>query len=103
SRVGGLADIPTAISISQLALKHRQNKNFRQRVIVFIGSPLLGLGSDEASLVKLAKKLKKNSVNVGVVAFGEGADETQSSTLRAFVLVCDLSAPRMIICTPLVI
>ncbi|KAI0085336.1 hypothetical protein BDY19DRAFT_987116 [Irpex rosettiformis] len=85
SRVGGLADIPTAISVSQLALKHRQNKNLPQRVVVFICSPLSGPGSDEVSLVKLAKKPKKNSVNVDIVAFGEGADETQSSTLRAFV------------------
>lgn len=85
SRVAGTADISTAISVSQLALKHRQNKNLRQRVIVFIGSPLSGSGSDEASLVKLAKKLKKNSVSVDVVAFGEGADEEQSRILRAFV------------------
>ncbi|KAI0683566.1 hypothetical protein BC835DRAFT_1295702 [Cytidiella melzeri] len=84
-RVGGTADISTAISVAQLALKHRQNKNLRQRIIVFVGSPLTGSGSDEASMVKLAKKLKKNSVNVDVVAFGEGADLGQSGVLRAFV------------------
>lgn len=36
-------------------------------------------------MIKLAKKLKKNSVNVDVVAFGEGAEDSQSSVLRAFV------------------
>jgi 26S proteasome regulatory subunit N10 len=84
-KVAGSADIMTAISVAQLALKHRQNKNLRQRIIVFVGSPLSGSGSDEQSMVKLAKKLKKNSVNVDVVAFGEGADESQSNVLRAFV------------------
>jgi 26S proteasome regulatory subunit N10 len=49
-----------------LALKHRQNKSQRQRVVIFSGSPI---AEDEASLVKLGKKLKKNNVAVDVVAF----------------------------------
>ena len=40
TNLGRTASIPTAIAIAQLALKHRQNKNLRQRVIVFVGSPL---------------------------------------------------------------
>lgn len=85
SKISGSADISTAIAVAQLALKHRQNKNLRQRIIVFAGSPLTTPGSDEASLIKLAKKLKKNSVAVDVVAFGDGADDSQSSILQAFV------------------
>ena len=27
--------------IAQLALKHRQNKNQRQRIVIFIGSPIV--------------------------------------------------------------
>lgn len=84
-KVGGTTDIPTAISVAQLALKHRQNKNLRQRIVVFVGSPLLGDGSDEKSMVKLAKKLKKNNVAVDLIAFGEGIDETNSAVLKAFV------------------
>lgn len=53
----------------QLALKHRQNKNQRQRVIVFVGSPLETASA--ADLVKLGKRLKKNNVAVDVVSFGE--------------------------------
>jgi hypothetical protein len=49
-----------------LALKHRQNKSQRQRVVVFAGSPV---AEDEATLVRLGKKLKKNNVAVDVVAF----------------------------------
>lgn len=52
----------------QLALKHRQGKNHKMRIVVFIGSPVAG---DEKDLVKLAKRLKKEKVNVDIVSFGE--------------------------------
>ncbi|KII96128.1 hypothetical protein PLICRDRAFT_151249 [Plicaturopsis crispa FD-325 SS-3] len=82
SKISGTADIPTAIAIAQLALKHRENKNLRQRIIVFVGSPLQG---DEKGMVKLAKKLKKNNVAVDIVAFGDGIEEGESNVLKAFV------------------
>jgi 26S proteasome regulatory subunit N10 len=85
SKLSGMADIPTAIAIAQLALKHRQNKNLRQRVVVFLGSPLTGQGADEKNMVKLAKRLKKNNVAVDVVAFGDGIEEGESNVLRQFV------------------
>jgi len=52
----------------QLALKHRQGKNHKMRIIAFIGSPV---GLDEKEIIKLAKRLKKEKVNVDVVSFGE--------------------------------
>jgi len=84
-KLGGQSDIATAISVAQLALKHRTNKNLRQRIIVFVGSPL-SQGADEKSMVKLAKKLKKNNVAVDVVSFGEDESrEPNDTVLRAFV------------------
>ena len=58
----------SALSIGQLLLKHRSNKNQKQRLILFVGHAI-----DESKdlLVKLAKKLKKNSISVDVVSFGE--------------------------------
>ncbi|KAI0069284.1 hypothetical protein BV25DRAFT_1874947 [Artomyces pyxidatus] len=89
SNLGRTASIPTAIAIAQLALKHRQNKNLRQRVVVFVGSPLEDTSPDaERSLVRLAKKLKKNNVALDVIAFGDGIEEAGEgghSILRAFV------------------
>ncbi|KAH9037665.1 hypothetical protein EDB85DRAFT_1861287 [Lactarius pseudohatsudake] len=89
TNLGRTASIPTAIAIAQLALKHRQNKNLRQRVIVFVGSPLEDTSPDaERALVRLAKKLKKNNVALDLVAFGDGieeAGENGHSILRAFV------------------
>ena len=84
-KIGGSIDIPTAIAIAQLALKHRENKNLRPRIIVFVGSPLDGPGADEKSMVKLAKKLKKNNVAVDIVSFGDGIEDGEKSILRTFI------------------
>ena len=84
SKIGGEIDIPTALAVAQLALKHRENKNLRQRIIVFVGSPLgEGEDKDEGAMVRLAKKLKKNNVAVDIVAFGDGIDATTGEPYRA--------------------
>ena len=38
--VEGEANLASAVLIAQLALKHRQNKNQRQRIVLFVGSPI---------------------------------------------------------------
>jgi 26S proteasome regulatory subunit N10 len=68
------------VQVAQLALKHRQNKNQRQRIIAFVGSPL---EDDSKELVKLGKKLKKNNVAIDVVNFGETAENQEK--LEAFI------------------
>jgi len=83
-KIGGEADITTAIAVALLVLKHRQNKNLRQRIIVFVGSPLTGQAAEESSMVKLAKKLKKNNVAVDFVAFGDGIEEGPLNVLKTF-------------------
>ena len=50
------------------------------RIVLFVGSPLT---SDESDLVKLAKRLKKEKVNVDIVSFG---DHTKNNDLlTAFI------------------
>jgi 26S proteasome regulatory subunit N10 len=73
---GYYADLEPA----QLALKHRQNKSQRQRIIVFTCSPI---PEDEKTLVKLAKKMKKNGVSIDFVAFGE-LDDDNTKKLTSF-------------------
>jgi len=98
SKLSGYSDIVTAISVAQLALKHRTDKNLRQRIVVFLGSPLASPAStpipsrpftqstDEKTLVKLAKKLKKNNVAIDIVSFGEDESRLPNDTLlRTFV------------------
>lgn len=38
------------------------------RIVVFVGSPV---EAEEKELIKLAKRLKKEKVNVDIVSFGE--------------------------------
>lgn len=76
----GSSDIIAGIQKAQLALKHRQNMMQRQRIVVFISSPIK---SSIDTVIALAKKLKKNSVAVDVVNIGgEGENE---EVLNAFI------------------
>lgn len=68
------------IKIAHLALKHRQGKNHKTRIVAFIGSPIEG---DEGVIIKLAKKLKKEKVSVDIVSFGES--EVNAKLLEKFV------------------
>jgi len=84
SGAGG-ADVATAVRIAGLALKHRRNKNGRQRVILFVGSPLVYFcdedGGDnsggnsmavaKSAMTRAGRQLKKNNVSIDVVVMGE--------------------------------
>ncbi|GJQ15630.1 hypothetical protein GpartN1_g7421.t1 [Galdieria partita] len=67
-RIRGRVDLKGSILKAQLALKHRQNKVQRQRLIVFVGS-YVSVPEDE--LVSLGRRLKKNNVAVDIISFGE--------------------------------
>ncbi|KAE8692632.1 26S proteasome non-ATPase regulatory subunit 4-like protein [Hibiscus syriacus] len=69
--MGGEMNLAAGILIAQLALKHRQNKNQQQRIIVFAGSPIK---HEKKALEIIGKKLKKNNVALDIVDFGEEED-----------------------------
>jgi 26S proteasome regulatory subunit N10 len=79
-KVSGSVHFASSIKVAQLALRHRQNKNSKQRIIAFVGSPLI---DDETSLVDLGKNLKKNLIAVDIVNFGETAEN--QAKLEAFI------------------
>merc|ERR1712142_1166754 len=70
----------SGIKIAHLCLKHRQGKNHKTRIVAFVGSPI---DADEKEVIKLAKKLKKEKVNIDIVNFGE--DEVNADILNKFV------------------
>ncbi|KAM3595969.1 uncharacterized protein V6R79_006084 [Siganus canaliculatus] len=70
----------TGIRVAHLALKHRQGKNHKMRIIAFVGSPV---EDNEKDLVKMAKRLKKEKVNVDIINFGE--EEVNTEKLTAFI------------------
>lgn len=77
----GDADFMTGIKIAQLALRNRQGKNHKMRIVAFIGSPMHTV--DEQELIKLAKRLRKEKVNVDIVNFGE--EEENTKKLASFI------------------
>ncbi|KAJ5183913.1 26S proteasome non-ATPase regulatory subunit [Penicillium capsulatum] len=81
TKIHGTSHLSSSIQVAGLALKHRSEKSQRQRIIVFSCSPI---DEDEKSLVKLAKKMKKNNVSIDIVAFGD-LESDQTKKLEAFV------------------
>ncbi|KAK5842227.1 hypothetical protein PVK06_004560 [Gossypium arboreum] len=79
--MGGEMNLATGIQIAQLALKHRQKKNQQQRIIVFAGSPIK---YEKKALEMIGKKLKKNSVALDIVNFGED-DNGKPKKLKALL------------------
>ncbi|CAA6655981.1 unnamed protein product [Spirodela intermedia] len=69
--VGGEMNLTAGIQVAQLALKHRQNKKQQQRIIVFAGSPIK---YEKKTLEAIGRKLKKNSVALDIIDFGEEED-----------------------------
>lgn len=72
-QIQGQSDLLRGIQTAQLALKHRQNKNQKQRIIAFVGSPVT---ATERELEVLGKNLKKNNVSLDLVSFGEVDENT---------------------------
>ncbi|XP_055750809.1 26S proteasome non-ATPase regulatory subunit 4-like isoform X6 [Salvelinus fontinalis] len=70
----------TGIRVAHLALKHRQGKNHKMKIIAFVGSPVEDSDKD---LVTMAKRLKKEKVNVDIINFGE--EEFNTEKLTAFI------------------
>jgi 26S proteasome regulatory subunit N10 len=79
-RIQGALNLARGAQIAQLALKHRRHKTQRQRIVIFIGSPIF---ENQKDLVKIGKNLKKNNVAVDVVDFASLADNT--AKMQAFV------------------
>ena len=65
--LNGECDITSSLNIAILCLKHRINKNQKQRIILFVGSPVQ---AKKESLVQIGKKLKKYNVAVDIISFG---------------------------------
>lgn len=84
TKIKGTSHFSTGINVAALALKHRQNKSQKQRIVIFTCSPI---EEEEKDLVKLSKRMKKNGINVDIIAFGELGDET-TRKLEKFSEAC---------------
>jgi len=77
----GKIDFCKGIKVANLALKHRQGKNHRPRIVAFVGSPL---EVDPNEFTKLAKRLKKEKISIDIVVFGE---ESSREKFEEFITV----------------
>lgn len=80
-KIGGSSHLKTGIQVATLALKHRQNRSQRQRIIVFVCSPI---EETEKELTQLAKKMKKGNISVDFILFGDLDDDATQKKLQAF-------------------
>ena len=78
--LNGECDIPSALSICVLCLKHRINKKQQQRIILFVGSPIK---AKKENLVLIGKNLKKHNVAVDIISFGHVEENREA--LEAFL------------------
>ncbi|CAF1021725.1 unnamed protein product [Adineta ricciae] len=79
--IEGKLDFCKGIKVANLALKHRQGKNHRPRIVAFVGSPL---DVDANEFTKLAKRLRKEKVSIDIVIFGE---ESSREKFEEFITV----------------
>ncbi|CAL0311459.1 unnamed protein product [Lupinus luteus] len=79
--IGGEMNLAAGIQVAQLALKHRQNKKQQQRIIVFAGGPVK---HEKKMLEMIGRKLKKNSVALDIINFGE-EDEGKTEKLEGLL------------------
>lgn len=96
-KLDGFSDIMAGVQKAQLALKHRQNLVQRQRIVVFVSSPVQ---ADVEVLVKLAKKLKKNNVAVDIVHVGDDTNGANVEKLDAFIEAVNSNQNSRIIHVP---
>ncbi|CAF1182616.1 unnamed protein product [Adineta steineri] len=79
--IEGKTDFCKGIKVANLALKHRQGKNHRPRIVAFVGSPL---DVDTSEFTKLAKRLKKEKISIDIVIFG---DESSKEKFEEFITI----------------
>jgi len=82
-QIKGEANFSKSIDIACLALKHRTNKNSRQRIVTMVASPL---NEAESDLKTLGKKLRRNNVAIDVINLGEYGNKEK---LQAFIECAD--------------
>lgn len=69
--------------MAHLALKHQWGKNQKTRITAFVRSPI---EDNEKDLVKVAKCLKKEKVNVDIINFGEEVSKDRLGALTALLV-----------------
>lgn len=92
----GKVDFCKGVKVANLALKHRQGKQHRARIIAFVGSPLV---IDENEFNRLAKRLKKEKISIDIVIFGEESSKEKFEQFISTVNGKDNTSSHLV-CVP---
>ena len=76
--LNGECDIITALKVAIICLKHRINKNQKQRVILFVGSPI---NSKKENFIQVGKTLKKYNIALDIISFGNIEENRELLTI----------------------
>lgn len=80
--INGSVDFYSSLQIAQLALKHRPKKEQRQRIIVFVCSPV---HHDNEKFAAVGRTLKRNNIALDIVSFGNMEDIEKLQELQKTV------------------
>ena len=80
--INGSIDFYSSLQIAQLALKHRPNKEQRQRIIAFVCSPV---NHDNEKFLAVGRTLKRNNIALDIVCFGNMEDIEKLQELQKAV------------------
>lgn len=77
-----------ALQIAQLALKHRVNKNQKERIIAFVASEIR---ENETEIVDICRKLRRNNTQIDLINISNNANVNMLKTIIDTVNVEDQS------------
>jgi 26S proteasome regulatory subunit N10 len=88
----GTAHVLQSLKVAQIILKTRPNPNQRQRIVLFIASPLQPDHIDPAALLQLGKQLRKNGVAVDVVGLAGNDNPGNARIIEPFIDAVNVGA-----------
>ena len=87
-QIGGENRFGKALQIAQLALKHRVNKNQRERIIAFVASEIR---ENEAEIIDICRKMRRNNTQIDIINICNNANVDLLKTIIDTVNIEDQS------------
>lgn len=87
-QIGGTNKFAKSLQIAQLALKHRINKNQKERIIVFVANEIR---ENESEIVDICRKMRRNNTQIDIINICNNANVNLLKTIIDTVNVEDQS------------
>lgn len=88
-QVGGQSRFAKSLQIAQLALKHRVNKNQRERIIIFVASEIK---ESEAEIIDICRKMRRNNTQIDIININNSSNVNILKTIIDTVNIEDQSS-----------